>query len=413
MAYIINKTNGSIVAIVNDASIDNTTDLTFIGKNYSGYGEVQNENFLKLLENFSKSSPPTKPIEGQLWFDSVKNKLNSYDGAKWKSLANIEVTNTNPLNTKNFSEGDLWYNTDTFQLFSFNGNSFNLIGPLTGDDALSSWRGSREYSQIEGTTVPKRNIKAVIGEKQDIIAVVSAESYSVLEGSNSFPIVAVQPEIKKGITLIGTDINGISEQNNIYFWGSASHSLISNTSTNSKNIIFINTDTNYFYSLAFVSTLTNASLPFVNDTLQFNPSSKILRTNYFDGIATSAYYADLAERYESDIIYDEGTVLIIGGQKEVTETHTRADISVAGVVSTNPAFMMNKDAGTDETHPYIALKGRVLCKVIGPVKKGSLLVTSSYPGYAEVFKPGDNPLAVFGKSLENFNGTKGKIEIMV
>lgn len=413
MAYILNKSNGSIVATVNDATIDNTTDLIFIGKNYSGYGEVQNENFLKLLENFSKSTPPTKPIEGQLWFDSVKNTLNSYDGSKWKSLANIEISNLNPLNTKNFSQGDLWYNTDTFQLFSFNGTSFSLIGPVTGDDALSSWRGSREYSQIEGTTVPKRNIKAVIGEKQDIIAIVSAESYSVLEGSSSFPVIGLQPEIKKGITLIGTDINGKSEQNNIYFWGSASHSMRSNTATNSEKIIFVNTGTDYFYSLAFVSTLTNSSLPFTNDSLQFNPSSKVLKTNYFDGIATSAYYADLAERYESDVIYDEGTVLIIGGEKEVTETHIRADISVAGVVSRNPAFMMNKDAGTDETHPYIALKGRVPCKVIGPIKKGSLLVTSSYPGYAEVFKTGDNPLAVIGKSLENFNGLKGKIEIMV
>lgn len=413
MPYILNKTNGSTITIVNDASVDNTTDLIFVGKNYSGYGEVQNENFLKLLENFSNSLEPGKPIEGQLWYDNLKNKLNAYDGVKWKSLANIEVSATNPINTKIFTQGDFWYNPETSQLHSFNGTDFILVGPLTGDDVVSSWRGSREFSQIEGTTSPKKNIKAVVGDKQDVVAIVSAESYSILEGSLSFPVVSLQPVIKKGITLVGSGVNGVSELNDTYFWGTSSHSLKSNTSTNTENIIFVNTNTDNFYSLAFVSTLTNSSLPFVSDFLKFNPSSQILQTNYFDGIATSAYYADLAERYAADTSYDEGTVLVIGGEKEVTETHTRADIHVAGVVSKNPAFMMNKDAGSDESHPYIALKGRVPCKVIGPIKKGSLLVTSSYPGYAEAFKEGDNPLAVIGKSLENFNGAKGKIEIMI
>ncbi len=75
--------------------------------------------------------------------------------------------------------------------------------------------------------------------------------------------------------------------------------------------------------------------------------------------------------------------------------------------------MMNSNAGDDKTHPYVALKGRVLCKVVGEIKKGDLLVTSTYPGYAEKWKTGDNPCAVIGKALENFHGAKGMIEIVV
>ena len=73
MPYIINKTNGQQLAIVQDASVDQTTDLIFVGRNYAGYGEIQNENVLKLLENFSNSTPPASPILGQLWYNTSNN----------------------------------------------------------------------------------------------------------------------------------------------------------------------------------------------------------------------------------------------------------------------------------------------------------------------------------------------------
>ena len=76
MPYIINKSNGIVITTVQDASLDQTTDLTFVGKNYAGYGEVQNENFLKLLENFSNISAPEKPILGQLWYNTQDKSLN-------------------------------------------------------------------------------------------------------------------------------------------------------------------------------------------------------------------------------------------------------------------------------------------------------------------------------------------------
>jgi hypothetical protein len=132
----------------------------------------------------------------------------------------------------------------------------------------------------------------------------------------------------------------------------------------------------------------------------------------FRGTATESYYADLAENYLGDIDYEPGTVLIFGGSAEVTTTDIKGDRRVAGVVSTNPAHLMNSQL--DGNHVVaLALQGRVPCKVIGRVNKGDILVAAAVPGYAIV----DNDArvgTVIGKALENKESTdKGTIEIVV
>jgi hypothetical protein len=125
----------------------------------------------------------------------------------------------------------------------------------------------------------------------------------------------------------------------------------------------------------------------------------------------SATYADLAENYLADAEYEPGTVLKIGGSAEVTICNTYECEAVVGVVSTNPAYLMNSELFGGVA---IALKGRVPCKVKGPVRKGDILVSSDTVGYAETRRTSTvNPLAVVGKSLENFDGDLGIIEILV
>jgi hypothetical protein len=121
--------------------------------------------------------------------------------------------------------------------------------------------------------------------------------------------------------------------------------------------------------------------------------------NTFFGVSTQAKYADLAERYTSDAQYEPGTVVVFGGTHEITTTNTFADVSVAGAISTEPAYLMN---AMEEGLP-VALRGRIPLKVIGPVSKGDLLVTAgANPGHAvSVGKSKDHPLAVFAKSLED------------
>lgn len=134
---------------------------------------------------------------------------------------------------------------------------------------------------------------------------------------------------------------------------------------------------------------------------------------YFVGVATSAQYADLAERYEADDIYDPATVMMFGGDKELTISNVYGTHRVAGVLSSKPGFKMNSVAGNDDTHPYLALNGRVPCKVIGPIKKGDLLVSSAVVGHAI----SDNNAAagtIIGKALGDYLDTvPGVIEIYV
>ena len=105
----------------------------------------------------------------------------------------------------------------------------------------------------------------------------------------------------------------------------------------------------------------------------------------FNGTATYAKYADLAERYAADAPYEEGTLVMFGGEAEVTSAQGYGSTKIAGVVSTKPAFAMNDAAGNSETHPFIALQGRVPCKVVGTVSKGDILVASDISGTATVW----------------------------
>ena len=155
---------------------------------------------------------------------------------------------------------------------------------------------------------------------------------------------------------------------------------------------------------------TNGEDGYVGSDLRF----RSIHAETFYGTATNALYADLAERYEADNRYEPGTVLVFGGEKEVTVTEMYADTRVAGVVSTNPAFKMNSGAGFSDTHPYIALRGKVPCKVSGYIRKGDLLVTSFKPGYAvSVDSNHAVPYTVFAKANEDFDGDEGIINVSI
>ena len=136
--------------------------------------------------------------------------------------------------------------------------------------------------------------------------------------------------------------------------------------------------------------------------------------NIMTGTATAARYADLAERYAADREYPVGTVVVFGGDKEITTTNTKMDTAVAGVISANPAFRMNCEAGEDSTHPYVALAGRVPCRVAGKIKKGNIMVTSGIPGVA-VAAVGDIKVgSMIGKALEDYDSDHiGTIEVAV
>jgi len=125
MAYIINKSDGTILLSVQDGELDTSTSLGLLGKNYTGYGEVQNENFVFLLENFANSNPPVRPVKGQTWFNSTINVLNAYTGTTWVPVGAATPSVTPPPEVL----GAFWLKTTTEQLYVFTETGWELVGP--------------------------------------------------------------------------------------------------------------------------------------------------------------------------------------------------------------------------------------------------------------------------------------------
>jgi hypothetical protein len=547
MPYILNKTNGSVVATVADGSINQTTDLTFVGKNYSGYGEIINENLLKLLENFSNSTPPPKVIMGQLYYNSTDKKLRVWDGTDFRTFSHVIYDSKFP--TKSLNNGDLFFHSTQQKLYIRNGNStsgYTLIGPST-----NAGSGAAGGSSIIATSITDTNSNTHPAYIHTL--------NPTLEDSTPTLIVSEDPDyytnasdsvdsdkfnyIIPGINLpyVQNGISSTAPGEGYFFHGSATDSLrlggiaasdyllkdyfdqatnttngfnvpsddgilvgvnsvfkfhsdsgqeegkitatagtkisfnlryptVSSTVTNiltingtqilpgpTVNVDLGSTDVGSRYraiytktldattvtATSLTGTLTGIVIGNVTGNLTGNVTGNLTgnTTGLHTGNVTTqvitagsdttnasitgrwaltgnstlqATYADLAERYAADAVYEPGTVLMLGGEKEVTIACYAATTAVAGIVSTNPAYMMNSEVGTDETHPYIALKGRVPCKIVGPVSKGDLLVASGYkPGYAVKKQDHDSSNAVIGKALEDFEGSFGVIEVKV
>ena len=300
MPYTIDYSNsGKTAIVVNDGTIDTSTSIGLIGKNYTRFGETLNENMLHLLENFANGTAPTNPTEGQLWYDSANSQLKIYDNGVWSTL--ISGSGTTKIEFRNRKDtAGIFHKTIEMIVDS------NIV-TITTDDT-TAWTPHPDEKLEDGTTAL----------------------------STQFP------SIQAGIQM--------------------------------------NSTTNYKYR----------------------------------GTSTSAEYADLAERYEADAEYEVGTVVKIGGDKEITQTTSANETAIFGVVSTAPAFEMNAGAGTDATHPYIALAGRVPCKVVGKVSKGERIVSSATAGAGMTAQDDYSWKYVLGRALEDKTTEEvGTIEVVV
>ena len=127
MAYTINLTDGTVFATIPDGTTNNATSaLVLVGKNYAGYGEFLDENFVHVLENSANTTAPTSPLTGQLWWDKTNFLLKVYNGTIWKTISAATASSSQP--TSNVT-GDLWYDTTNQQLKVYTGSSFIVVGP--------------------------------------------------------------------------------------------------------------------------------------------------------------------------------------------------------------------------------------------------------------------------------------------
>lgn len=214
MAYEVNNFRGTFVTSVADGTIDTTTDLRFIGKNYAGYGEVQNENFLHLLENFANTTAPPRTITGQIWFDSAAKKLKFYDGARFKVASGAEASATAPAG---LAQGDFWWDTGAKQLYAYTGSEFTLVGPIASPDlGTSIISPAVVYGTIITAEGPHTILKVIADNK--VMAIVSKTAFTLDNSKNAVDDFTV---VKKGITLAKSQ-TGISTDD-VAFWGTASN----------------------------------------------------------------------------------------------------------------------------------------------------------------------------------------------
>ena len=187
MAYTVNKTSSGSYT-VQDGVVNTQTDLSFIGKGYAGYGESIAENFLHLLENFSNTSAPTKPISGQLWYDSTNSQLKVYSGSSFVPAGgNVPYQSTAP---STLAQGDLWIDSDTAQLYFYNGTSNVLVGPASSTGTTNGFI----YETILDSSDASQNVTKWYNDG-NLIAIISEDTFTPKVSISGFA------SVKKGITL--------------------------------------------------------------------------------------------------------------------------------------------------------------------------------------------------------------------
>ena len=383
MSYSLTLTNGTALLTLNSGINTSATSISLIGPNTPSYGFSLNEDFIHMLENFSNSTPPNNPLKGQLWFDSSTGNvvLKNYNGVSWKPLSSSTNSSSAPANPQT---GDYWWNTSTSVLSVYSGSAWISIGPVSPPGvAVTAY--TTNITTDSGNT-PHTVANLMVNNK--LTGVISSDATSFV------PLTAIPgvPVVYPGLNLV----NGLSVTGNSSFTGNVSFTGNLNLPNNPNTF----------------ANISGNVVPSAN--LTYNLGSTTAWWNNIYGTAVHAQYADLAERFAADAEYEPGTVVEMGGLNEITAAVADLSEDVFGVIITNAAYLMNSGAGTNSTHPPIAVQGRVPVKVTGIIRKGDRLVSAGN-GIARAGKRSEITMwNVIGRSLENKTSPgEGIIEAVV
>jgi hypothetical protein len=288
-----------------------------------------------------------------------------------------------------------------------NTTSGNFVGTLNGSGAnvtsisatnISS--GTLAQDRLANTSITVNGTAIALGASGTITATATGTlTIGTGLGGTSY-------NGSTGVTITNTGVTSIVAGTNIAVSGGTGAVTVSVTGTVASAT-----------SATTAGTVTTAAQPNITSVgtlsslaVTGNITAGNVSATLFTGTATQARYADLAENYAADAVYEPGTVLIFGGSAEVTVAATLGDTRIAGVVSTDPAHLMNSAIDCEHS-AAVALTGRVPTKVTGTVRKGDMMIAAGN-GQAQACS---TPVlgSVIGKALADFDGTSGVIEVVV
>ena len=321
MPYTINRTDGTNLVTIQDGTADTSTSLTLFGKSYSNFGELLNEDLVKLLENSSSTSAPTTPLKGELWFDATTNQIKVYDGSSFKPTGGAKASSSVPSGA---SVGDLWLDSTNDQVFVYTGDSrthqvndkWELLGPaFTASQTQSGWKIETLASSGGNKVVSSMYAHATR------VAILSKETFTPTVTQAGFA------QIKAGITLnslLGAQFEGSSSQ--------ASAIDVSGTT---------------------------------------NPSGTVIAGGNF-------LRADAADTTTGRITIDSDTGLVVGDAQELAITVTSNDVTIAQTSQDKDLKFTVNDNGS--TNTIMTLDGsETKVNIVGDVAiTGNLSITGEY-----------------------------------
>jgi len=374
-----------------------------------------------LLENASNTSAPGAPLTGQLWWDKTNNVMKVYNGTIFKVISAASASASEP--TSNVA-GDLWFDTTNDQLKAYSGSAFITIGP-------ASTAGEGTSGAIVTTITDNGASDHVVVQMyvNNVICGIWSKDATFTPASAISGFATIGPGLNMSTTVSNAVFNGTATNADTLDTLNSTSFMRSDAATSNTTSISILSDTGLYVggdsdgrifvtgTDVYVSNQTQdgdtifqvndggvTTTAFTLDGATANATiAKTLTVNSGDGLtalinggtngignigaigktfntvfakATTAEYADMAERFHADAEYTPGTIVELGGTEEITLCIEDLSAKVFGVVSTQPAYLMNGNAGTDATHPPIAMSGRVPVNVMGFVTKGDRLVSA-------------------------------------
>ena len=418
MAYTINLTDGQIFATIPDGTINTSSSMTLVGKNYAGYGAFLDENFIHLLENGSNTTAPGAPLTGQLWWDKTNNLLKVYNGTTFKTISAATASTSAP--TGNVT-GDLWYDITNQLLKVWTGTIWLTVGP-----SVVSGTGAQAATITDNLSVVHSVIQFYVDNA--LVAIISKDATFT-------PAVAIT-----GFSTIKPGFQLSSASATYLFQGTATDSQLldgldstqfmrsdTNTSTTGTLAVLNNGGMTAGSNQDFKVSVSGTAVTLQNQTSNGNIAFRVniggtpttvMTINGANGTISgqqiTANYADVAERFHADTVYEAGTVVELGGTAEITCSTSELSETVFGVISTKAAYLMNSQAGDDLTHPPVAMTGRVPVRIVGSVRKGDRLVSAGN-GIARAAKAGEaTAFNVIGRALhDKLDAGLGHVEAIV